>query len=139
MINTYGFICHLFNMKINIFSDRGSHKKVFLQYNNDLFLCWSSKFTDQNISNNSKKSAIKITDIICKQKGDLIYQNDIHTKTFVHASNAVCQSFSAFNNNVQREWLYANWSVTDCIKTMLLFWLAATCRILMRKIPLWNI
>lgn len=61
------------------------------------------KNTCQNISNNSKKSAIKIPDNICKQKGDLIYQIFIYTKTFVHASNAVCQSFSAFNNNVQRK------------------------------------
>lgn len=146
MINTYGFICHLFNMKINIFSDRGSHKKVFLQYNNDLFLCWSSKFTDQNISNNSKKSAIKITDIICKQKGDLIYQIFIYTKTFVHASNVgkldwneCANNVSAFDNNVLRERLYANWSVTECIKTLLLFWLSATCRILIWKISSRNV
>lgn len=59
--------------------------------------------TCQNISNNSKKSAIKIPDNICKQKGDLIYQIFIYTKTFVHASNAgkaelewVCQKCFCF-------------------------------------------
>lgn len=53
--------------------------------------------------------------------------------------NECCKFFSAFDNNVLRERLYANLSVTDCIKTLLLLWLAATCRILMRKIPSWNI
>lgn len=68
------------------------------------------KNTCQNISNNSKKSAIKMHDIICKQKGDLIYQIFIYTKTFVHASNVgkldwneCANNFSAFNNNVQRK------------------------------------
>lgn len=86
------------------------------------------KNTCQNISNNSKKSAIKIPDIICKQKGGLIYQIFIYTKTFVHASNVgkldwneCANNVSAFDNNVLRERLYANWSVTECIKTLLLF------------------
>lgn len=60
-----GLICHLLNMKINILSDRGSHKRysynTITTYSYVDPLNLQIKNICQNISNNSKNLANKNT------------------------------------------------------------------------------